>query len=74
MNDVQRAATARADAVTKPAIDLYEARCRLMHITFDRLPRTDDLNRLHAILSRLSDSDLRQVAAYAEGLAEWNGT
>jgi len=31
-----------------------------------------DLERLNGILKRLSDADMKRVAAYAEGLAEWS--
>lgn len=31
-----------------------------------------DLERLNGILKRLSEDDMKRVAAYAEGLAEWS--
>jgi hypothetical protein len=31
-----------------------------------------DLKRLNGILRKLSDDDMKRVAAYAEGLAEWS--
>ena len=70
MTDVQAAAIARADASMKPALDLYAARNVLMH-KICMLPMRD-LERLNGILARLSDDDLRRVAAFAEGLAEWS--
>lgn len=70
MTEVQSAAIAKANASMKPALDLYEARCWLWHLSC-RLPLRD-LQRLNAILARLSDNDLRMVATFAEGLAEWS--
>lgn len=31
-----------------------------------------DLERLNRILRKLSDEDMKRVAAYAEGIAEWS--
>lgn len=62
-------ANARTDAKMKPALDLYAGRNKLFHMVC-RLPLRD-LLRLNGILERLSDDDLRRVAAFAEGLAEW---
>ncbi len=53
----------------RPALKLYEQRCYLWRLTC-RLPLRD-LIRLNFLLGKLSDDDLRQVAAFAEGLAEW---
>jgi hypothetical protein len=71
VTDVQQAAIAKADASMKPALDLYRARCWLWHLSC-RLPLRD-LERLNGILAKLSDDDLKRVAVYAEGLAEWSG-
>lgn len=70
MTEVQAAAIAKADASMKPALDLYAARCWLWHKTC--LLPLRDLLRLNAIIAALSDSDLRRVATFAEGLAEWS--
>lgn len=67
----QRQAIAKADAVIGPALQLYEERTKLMRVIC-RLPMRD-LVRLNALIARLSDDDLRHVAAYAEGMAEWGG-
>ncbi len=69
MTEVQQAAIARADAAMKPALDLYAARCRLMYLVCGMPLR--DLDRVNAIIDALSQDDLRRVAAFAEGLAEW---
>lgn len=69
MTEVQKAAIAKADASMKPALDLYAARNKLMTIVC-RLPLRD-LERLNRIIAALPDADLRRVAAFAEGLAEW---
>lgn len=63
-------ANARADAKMKPALDLYAGRNKLFHLVCRLELR--DLLRLNGILARLSDADLKRVAAYAEGLAEWS--
>jgi hypothetical protein len=70
MNDVQAAAIAKVDASMKPVHDLYEQRCYLWRLSC-RLPLRD-LQRLNALLAKLSDDDLRMVATFAEGLAEWS--
>lgn len=78
MTEEQRAAhlqvvkesNARVDAIIKPAMDLYHERCWLWHLSCKLELR--DLQRLNGILRQLSDDDLRRVAAYAEGLAEWS--
>ncbi len=69
MNELQTAAVARADAAMKPALDLYAERNKIATLYY-RLPLRD-LVRLNQLLARLSDDDLRRVAAFAEGLAEW---
>lgn len=69
MNDVQRSAIAKADASMAPALKLYEQRCYLWRLSC-RLPLRD-LERLNALLGKLSEEDLREVARYAEGLAEF---
>lgn len=66
----QQAAIAKADAQIAPAMALYAERNRIMHLAC-RLPLRD-LQRLNRVLERLTDDDLRAVAAYAEGLADWN--
>lgn len=70
ITEVQRTAIAKADASMRPALELYEERCKLMHRSFDRL-RLEDLKRVNVLLAVLSDDDLRRIALYAEGLAEW---
>lgn len=70
MNELQAAAIAKANASMKPALDLYEQRCHLWRLSC-RLPLRD-LKRLNALLAKLSDNDLRMVATFAEGLAEWS--
>jgi len=65
-----REATAKADAQMKPALDLYRERSWLWHQTCRLELR--DLERLNGIVRRLSDEDLKRVAAFAEGLAEWS--
>lgn len=69
MNDAQRQAIASADAQMAPALELYAERSKLSYLYY----RLDlpSLKRLNALLRRLSDDDLRMVAAYAEGLAEF---
>jgi hypothetical protein len=49
--------------------ELYEYRNKIARILY-RVP-LEDLKRLHAILVALSDDDMRSVARFAEGLAEW---
>lgn len=67
---VQEDAIARANAKIRPAMKLYEERNKLTFIIYRLELR--DLERLNGILARLSDADIKQVAAYAEGLAEWS--
>jgi hypothetical protein len=69
MTDIQAAAIAKADASMKPALDLYAERCKLWRRSCDLALR--DLERLNRIIEALSPADLKRVAAYAEGLAEW---
>lgn len=70
MNDVQKAATDRANEIMRPAQELYDERCRLWRLSCD-LPLRD-LRRLNQLLAKLSHDDLRQIARFAEGLAEWH--
>lgn len=70
MNDVQAAAIARADASTEHGRKLYELRTRLMYLIC-KMPMRD-LERLCDLVGRMSLEDAREVAAYAEGLAEFN--
>lgn len=65
----QAAALARADAKTKDGRDLYELRNKFFHLVCRIELR--DLRRLASVLDRLDDADLKRVAAFAEGLAEW---
>lgn len=67
---VVKEATAKADAMMKPALDLYSERCWLWHLSCRLELR--DLERLNGILRRLSDEDMKRVASFAEGLAEWS--
>lgn len=69
MNDVQKAAIARADASMAPALELYEERSKIAYVYY-RLD-LESLRRVNKILRALTDQELRMVAAYAEGLAEW---
>jgi hypothetical protein len=62
-------AQARVDAVVNPAMELYAERNRFLH-RFYRVSLRD-LRRLNDCLTKLSDDDLRRVAVFAEGLAEW---
>lgn len=67
--EVVKQATAKANEQMRPAQELYDERCRLWRMTCDIPLR--DLRRLNGILKALSHDDLKRVAAYAEGLAEW---
>jgi hypothetical protein len=69
MNDAQRAAVARADAKMAPAMALLEQRNKLAYVYY-RLD-LESITRVNEILRILTDDELRMVAAYAEGLAEW---
>lgn len=71
MTPVQAAAIARADAAMKPALDLYAERCKAFRGVC--LLELRDLKRLNQVIAALSHDDLRQVAAFAEVLAEWGG-
>lgn len=57
-------------AQAKAGIALYHERVKLWTLTC-RLPLRD-IRRLNELLAKLSDDDLRQIAVYAEGLAEWD--
>lgn len=70
MNEVQKAAIARADAKIKPALELYAERNRGFR-TVARIS-LEDLRRVNDIVARLTDDDLRLVVRFAEGLAEWH--
>lgn len=70
LTEVQRGAIARADAAMAPALALYEQRNKVARLIY-RLPACD-LERLNRVLERLTDDDLRRVASYAEGIADWN--
>ena len=69
MNDVQRKATDAANEKMRPAMELYEGRSRISYLV-GMLPLRD-LKRLVALLNELTEAELREVAAYAEGLAAW---
>lgn len=66
----QREGIARADAKINPALALYEERNKIARLVY-RLPMRD-VQRLNRVLERLTDEDLQAVAAFAEGLADWN--
>lgn len=66
----QQAALDRAQAKIDPAMELYAERNRLLVVVY-RVPLRD-LRRLNDLIAKLSDDDLRQVAAFAEGLADWD--
>jgi hypothetical protein len=69
VNDVQRAAIARAQAKIDPAMKLYELRNFVAHKVYRlELP---DLERLVQLLDNMTDRELQMTAAYAEGLVEW---
>lgn len=57
------------EELRKRAVELYDERCRLAHLYY----RLDlpTLRRVNEIVARLSDDALREVVAYAEGLAMW---
>lgn len=59
-----------AEIKIKEGNDLYENRNYLFRLACRLELR--DLIRLVGILRKLSDDDLKRVAAYAEGLAEWS--
>lgn len=65
MSDSPSEALARMERGKK----LYEERTWLWHLSC-KLPLRD-LKRLNGILRKLSDEDMKRVAAFAEGLAEW---
>lgn len=65
-----KATTAKTEAAMKPAMDLYRERSWLWHLSCHLELR--DLERLNGILRRLSKEDMKRVAAFAEGLAEWS--
>jgi hypothetical protein len=69
MNDVQKAAIARADASMAPALALLEQRNKLAYVYY-RLD-LQSITRVNELLRILTDDELRMVAAYAEGLAQW---
>lgn len=69
MNEVQRAAIARADEQMKPALELYEKRSTLFRLVCT-IPR-QDLDRVCRALENLTPDDLVQLLDYAEGLAAW---
>lgn len=64
------AANARARETIARGELLYTERNKIQYMIY-RLPLRD-LIRLNKILARLSEGDLKRVAAFAEGLAEWN--
>lgn len=69
MTPEQLAAIARADEKMRPGLEMVEERFWLWRLSCGlALP---ELKRLNATLRKLSAEDLRKVAAYAEGLAEW---
>lgn len=69
MTEIQRDAIAKADASMAPALRMYEQRSYLWRLTC-RLPLRE-LERLNDLLGKLTDEQLREVARYAEGLAEF---
>ena len=72
MTPDQLAATARADEKMRPGPEMVEERFWLWRLSCGlALP---DLKRLNATLKKLSAEDLRRVAAFAEGLAEWSSS
>jgi hypothetical protein len=76
MTEVQAAALAAGNEKTRVGRELYEKRTRLAYLVGMLSHR--DLLRLTGVVNALlaAESDgslLKQVAAYAEGLAEWQG-
>lgn len=69
MNDAQRKGMAMAEEKIRPAMELYEHRNRISYLAGKLSLR--DLKRLVQILDALEPDELKQVAAYAEGLAAW---
>lgn len=69
MNDVQKAAIARANAKTWLGEELYAERNKLTFFYY-RL-KLEDLRRLNKLIATLTDQELQMVARYAEGLALW---
>jgi hypothetical protein len=66
----QLAAIARADAQMRPGLEMVEERFWLWRLSCGlALP---ELKRLNETLRKLSAADLKRVAAFAEGLAEWS--
>jgi len=55
--------------ILKKAHELYDERCKLAKLYY-RLD-IDSLRRVNRLLDILTDDELRDVAAYAEGLASW---
>lgn len=55
--------------VADAGLRLYEIRNGITRIVYRLDAR--DLERLHTLLHRLTDDDLRAVARYAEALADW---
>lgn len=69
LTDQQRRGLATAESRIQPALELYAERNRLAVVVY-RLPLRD-LRRLNDLIGNLGDEGLRQVARYAEALAEW---
>lgn len=69
MNEVQKAAIARAEAKMRPGEELYAERNKLTFFYY----RLDlpTLKRLNKLIATLTDQELQMVARYAEGLALW---
>lgn len=70
LTPVQRESIARADAKIAVGEELYRLRNRLFFFV-GQLP-TEELRQLVGLVNTLSASQLRQVAAFAETLAEWD--
>lgn len=69
MTPDQLAAIARADAKMRPGLEMVEERFWLWRLSCGL--DLENLKRLNATLRKLSADDLKRVAAFAEGLAEW---
>lgn len=69
MTPDQEEAIQRAKETMAPALALYAERNKLAVLVGKLELR--DLIRLNLLLARLTDEELRQVARFAEGLAEW---
>ncbi len=74
MTEIQKAAIASAEAKMAPAMAVLRERNRVLRAMCVRVIHRlelHDLVRLADLIENLDDDDFRQVAAFAEALAEW---